>query len=310
MDKISNNSNKNDLINLLDVLKIIWGKKYFIASVTTVFAIFSVNYAVNLPNIYTSTSVLKPAGQSESSGSMLGSYSALAGLAGINLSDNSVSKPKEAIERIQSLDFFTNYIKPNINLHDLMAVSYWIPEENILIYDESQFDGIKNKWVRDVSFPLKQIPSNQEAHKIFIENLSIKENIDGFVTISISHQSPYIAKEWTDLVIKNINLSMLEADKLLSLKAIDFLNDRSKTIVLKELKSAVSQLLKAQMQTLMMASISENYAFEVISSAVASEIKSSPNRALICILGTMFGFILALISSLLFVFYQSKPKIF
>ena len=53
MDKISNNTNKNDLNNLLDVLKIIWGKKYFIASVTTLFAIFSVNYATNLPNIYT-----------------------------------------------------------------------------------------------------------------------------------------------------------------------------------------------------------------------------------------------------------------
>ena len=51
-----------------------------------------------------------------------GSYSAIAGMAGINLSSGTENKSLEAIERIKSLDFFANYFLPSIKLEDIYAV--------------------------------------------------------------------------------------------------------------------------------------------------------------------------------------------
>tara|TARA_B100001287_G_C22577890_1_gene479526 strand:+ start:50 stop:988 length:939 start_codon:yes stop_codon:yes gene_type:complete len=302
----SNDLNSYDHIDLNELFFILWNKKLLILLATSIFAILSINYSLRLPNIYTSEALLAPSNQSESMNSTLASYSALAGLAGVSLPTGSASKSQEAIERMQSLDFFSNYFLPKINLQDLMAVSTWVPETNSLNYDASLFDQKSNKWVRSVSFPKTTVPSNQEAHKIFMNIFSFSEDSSsGFVSIAIDHQSPYIAKKWVEIIIKNINESMREADKNLSIEAINFLNERAKVTRLTDLKDAISQLLESQMQTLMMASVAEGYVFKTISSPVVSEEKSAPSRSLICILGTIFGFFMGIILALAIHFYKN-----
>ena len=78
-----------------------------------------------------------------------------------------------------------------------MAVKKWIPEENILKYDENLFNPDTKVWKRDVSYPRKIIPSNQEAYEeVYEKILSVSMNKNtGFVAISISHKSPIIAKK-------------------------------------------------------------------------------------------------------------------
>ena len=49
------------------------------------------------------------------------------------------------------------------------------------------------------------------------------------------------------------------------------------------------------MQTLMLASSNEDYIFKTINSPIVPEEKSGPNRAFICIVGTLFGFIFSII---------------
>lgn len=301
----SNDLNSYADIDLYEFFFILWNKKLLITLVTLIFSILSINYSLRLPNIYKSEALLAPSNQSESMSSALTSYSALAGLAGVSIPSGSASKSKEAIERMKSLDFFSNYFLPKINLQDLMAVSKWVPETNALNYDAALFDQKSNKWVRTASFPKNIVPSNQEAHKIFMSILSFSEDSSsGYVTVAINHQSPYIAKEWVEIIIKNINESMREVDKNLSIEAINFLNQRAKVTRLNDLKGAISELLESQMQTMMMASVAEEYVFKTISSPVVPEEKSAPNRSLICILGSIFGFFVGSILVLVTHFYK------
>jgi uncharacterized protein involved in exopolysaccharide biosynthesis len=52
----------DDAIDLKSLFKIIWDKKIFFASLTSAAAILSVIYALSLPNIYTSSTLLAPKG--------------------------------------------------------------------------------------------------------------------------------------------------------------------------------------------------------------------------------------------------------
>lgn len=285
-----------DEIDLIKLFAIIWNKKLLITLITSIAAVLSVLYALSLPNIYTSNSVLAPTVKDESLSSKLGAYSGLASLAGINVPSNNDSKSIEAIRRIKSFDFFSNHFLPSIQLKNLLAVDEWVQFGNKIIYKKELYDNEKNNWVREVSYPQSKIPSNQEAFKAYKSILSITtEDESGFVSISIDHKSPIIAKKWLDIIIKKINESMREIDINEAENSINFLNNQSKLTSIQSIKTAVAKLQESQMQTLMMASSNEEYIFKIIESPIVSEKKSSPNRAVICIMGTIFGAFFSLI---------------
>lgn len=75
-----------DEISLLDLLIVLAKHKIMILSVTMVAALISIAYALNLPNIYTSTTKILPPQQSQSSaGALLSQLGGLAGAAGGSL---------------------------------------------------------------------------------------------------------------------------------------------------------------------------------------------------------------------------------
>ena len=100
-----NFQDKNDGMNLLDLILVLWNRKILISSISTFAAIFSVLFALSLPNIYTSKAILTPTGSDNSLSSKLGAFSGLAGLAGVSLPGDSGDKTEEAMARIRSYDF-------------------------------------------------------------------------------------------------------------------------------------------------------------------------------------------------------------
>ena len=125
----------------------------------------------------------------------------------------------------------------------------------------------------------------------YLKILSVSQDTKtSFITISIKHHSPSIAKRWVDLIERNINISMREADMELSKNSIDFLNSKIAETNLKELKDSISKLLESQIETLMVASVDEKYVFKTISSAIIPEERSEPNRFLLVLLGLVIGF--------------------
>jgi LPS O-antigen subunit length determinant protein (WzzB/FepE family) len=284
-------NNNNNYIELGDIPSLFSKNKIFISSIIILFLLFSISYALLLPNIYVSKVLLAPVTQEDSLTSKYKNYSGLAGLAGINLPTENASKSVEAIKRIQSYDFFTNYFLPNIKLENLLAVKKWNPEENIIIYDNSLYNSDSNKWVRKASYPRKVQPSNQEAYEEgYLKVLNIYEDQDnGFVTISVSHQSPQVARKWVEIIVNQINESMREIDKKNAQNAIDFLSLTSTYTNIEPIKDAIALLMEGQMQTLLLASSDKYYIYKIIDSPIIPEMPSSPSRLLIVILGTILG---------------------
>ena len=290
------NNHYDDAVDLKEILQILFNKKILIGFLTLFFAVVSVFAAISMSDVYKSSSLLAPTSQDESLSSSLGGLSSLAGIAGVSLPAGSISDSQIAVKRIESFEFFSKNFLPSIKLEDLMAEKKWIPQENKLIYDKDIFDESSNKWVRKVSYPKKTIPSSQEAFKEFKKALSINQDEEtGLVYLSIEHISPHVAKEWMDVIIYNINECMREIDKEDAQNSINFLSDSIKTTNSQSIKLVFSKLMESQMQTLMLASSNEDYIFKTINSPIVPEEKSGPNRAFICIVGTLFGFIFSII---------------
>ena len=301
------NSLSPDEIDFKQLFIQLWSRKKLILLTTLVFSIISIILALITPNEYQAKTLLAPTNSETSLTSKLGAYSSLASLSGINLPAESASKSDEAVERIQSFEFFSKHFLPFVKLEDIFAVKSWNAKDNKIKYDSSLFDDEKKVWVRDVSFPKQATPSEQEAYEKFKNNVNVNVNkTNSFVTLSVKHKSPYVAKDWLDIIIYNINESMRLEDIELSKSYIDFLNESQNSTNVQSLREVASQLLESQMQTLMLASSNEAYIFKIIDSPVVPEEKFSPNRPLIVIIGTIFG----VIFSIFFVFLQDLRRTF
>ena len=301
MQEIYTNEHPNDFdneISLLELLYVLLDGRWIIISVTAFVSIIGVIYSLLLPNIYESKALLVPVNSSSSISGALGGYSALAGFAGINLpSADDQGNSQKAMQKINSLSFFENNILTNIYLPDLMAVKSWDPKTNTVAFDEDIYNTNTNTWIRDFSYPGKQIPSAQESFKEFkTKHLTLNEDKkSGFSTLTIKHQSPFIAKQWAELVVNEVNSFYRQKDKLESEKAVSYLNKQISVTGLSEIKQVLAQLLQEEIKKLTLIEANQFYVFDYIDPPAVMELKSAPKRAIICILCALLGGMLSIV---------------
>lgn len=279
-------------VSIYEIIKELWAHKFLIISITVIFSVISVLYSLSLNNIYRSEAIVTLT--TESKGSDMSQYQGLAAMAGINLpTSQKEDKSKLAIANMKSREFFYLLMQEQDFLINLMAAKKFDHPNKKIIYDEEIFDINKYKWIRDFSFPQLQIPSLQEAHKYFLSDIfNINQDKETqFITLSISHLSPIFAKETLDMIIRNINETSRMKDLSESDKAMGYLElQLTKTNVL-NISDSINELIEFHTYRQMKAQTSEDYLLKVIDQPYIPEYKSGPQRALICILGFLLGFI-------------------
>ncbi len=315
MEETNNTLHSNDLneeINLRELISVLFQGKWIIVCITAFASIFGVIYSLYLPNVYTSKALLVPVNSSSGISGSLGGLSGLAGIAGINLSSGSdEGDSAKALEKIKSLSFFENNILTNIFLPDLMAVKSWNSETNTITYDESIYNSESNTWVKDDSISDQKIPSAQKSYRVFLmQHLGVSEDKkSGFITLSIQHQSPFIAKQWTELVIDEVNAFYRQKAKSESEKGVSFLNKEISKTGLSEIKQALAQLLQEETKNLTLIEANESYVFEYIDPPAVMERKSAPKRSIICILSSFLGGILSILIVLIRHYFFNKKAL-
>ena len=284
---LNNNEELGDEIDVKALFKRILNGKRLIISSTVLFSIIAVVYSLTLSNIYQSTALLSPVGEQSSSNQSLNNIGGLASLAGISISSASGLNSTKAITKITTLSFFEENILPNIFLPDLMAVRTWDEDSNSVIYDSS-YNVQTGKW--------NNIPHPQKSYKAFKGKLQVSEDYETkFLTISVKHESPHIAKEWTELVVNQINDSFRAKDKREAESAMNFLNTQMALTSYTEIKQVVAQILKQKMQQLTLIEANKFYVFSYLDQPAVARNKIEPSRTSICILGTLLGFMLGVL---------------
>jgi uncharacterized protein involved in exopolysaccharide biosynthesis len=291
-------SAQDDEIDLRELLSVIWQGKWLIIAITAVFAIGSVIFAINQPNIYKSEALLAPADSEQSGGglgALAGQFGGLASMAGINLSGGGgVDKTQMAIEVMKSRQFTSDFIQNHNILPDLMAAKKWNIADNSISYNEGLYSAADNKWLREVQLPFKPEPSTQEAYKVFSSIIAVNSAKDtGMVTVSVEHLSPQVAQQWVSWLVADINNEMKQRDVAEASRSKAFLQTQIQQTNVADIRTILYKLIEEQTKTIMFAEVRDEYVFKTIDPALVPEQKAKPKRALICVLGTMLGGMLA-----------------
>lgn len=257
-------------------------------------AILSLNYAISLPNIYSAEAVLVPSKQADrGSGSSLGaSGSNIAELVGLSGSSSS-DRTSKSLKILESKDFFSNYYNDFYYLSRLYAVDSYDKSTNKIIFDRKKIDVEKKQWIAGKK------PTFEAAHTNFLGVLSIDyDRLDGFITLTMDHQSPEFAKTWLETIILDLNNLVKSIETVEAQNSSDYLvNQLSDNDVL-QLNSIFSAMLIEAYETLMLSEISDQFALSYIDKPRVPQRKSKPSRAFVSIFLFIIG--VSLISIFLF----------
>ncbi|EKZ8659991.1 LPS O-antigen length regulator [Vibrio alginolyticus] len=283
----------DDEIDLRELFKALWKGKLTIIATTFAFAVGSVLYALSLPNIYKADALLAPAESSGGGGlsKMAGQLGGLAALAGVNLGASESSQTDLAVQVMKSRQFIEAFIDKHDLLVPLMAAKDWDLANNKLILDEELYNPNSREWLREPNGLRGSTPTAQEAFEVFNkEVLSISQDKEsGLYTVSVKYYSPYIAQQWVNWLIEDINKVMRERTIAETSQNLAYLNTQLQKTSVADMQSTFYKLIEEQTKSLMLAEVQEEFVFKVVDPAVVPELKDAPKRALICVLGTLFG---------------------
>jgi LPS O-antigen subunit length determinant protein (WzzB/FepE family) len=291
LNKNSNTIFSNNEVDLMMLFRIMSKQKILFIFLITLSLIFSVFFALSLPNKYQS-SVLLTVSQEDSIESSLSQYGSLAGLAGISL-PSQTNNSSLALEVIKSRIFVEKFIENNNLLIPLLGAKSWDMSTNNLIIDDQLYDNNKKIWVRDVDYPKTSKPSFHEAYDFWITDVFsyVENKKDGFITINVKHFSPFLTKEWSDLLINDLNDYMREIDVSEAELSIEYLQNEINNTNSEELKKLFYQLIQRKIEKKMLAYSKTEYILRIIDPPIAPENKYSPQRSIIVILGFLIGII-------------------
>ena len=292
--------NNDDEIDLRELWNVIWQGKWIIIATTTVFAIAAAIYALSLPNIYKSTATLIPTTGEEQSGAaaLAARFGGLASMAGVSLGGSGIDKTKIAIETLKSREFLSEFINRHQLTPYIFAAKSWDAANNRIVYNNEVYNPETKIWAWESKSQWKKEsqPSDQEAISALLKNISISHNEkSSLVNISVSHLSPFVAQQWVQWLINDINQHMRMQDITEANKSIGYLTKKLEETSLAEMQKIFYELIEAQTKTKMLAEIRDQYVLKVIDVPTVPELKDKPKRAIICVVSILLGGILGVI---------------
>ena len=309
---MENNSQTNDQydeIDLRELLGVLWANKIKIIGVTAVFAVVSVIYALSVPNQYKASALLAPA-QQQSGGlsGALGQLGGLASLAGVSIGGGESSEAQVAQEIMKSWSFIEGFIADNDLAVEVYAAEGWSRESNQLKFDNDVYAVKTKTWlVENDNIGRLGPPTSWQLFEKFSEMLAVSEDKkSGLISVSIEYYSPQIAKQWLDLYILSINKHMQARQVVKVSNNIEYLEAQIEKTSITEMQEVFYTIIEEQIKSQVLAEASPDYAFVAVSPSMVPEKKSQPKRALICILGTLLGGILSVLTVLVLRFAR-KP---
>ena len=285
-----------DEVDLRELISVVWKEKIAIIVATGVVALSSIFISLSLTNYYTSEAVVIARDQQDTP---LSEFSGLASLAGVNL-DNAGSSLFIMMAIIESREFVKHLITFDDVLPSIMAAKSYDASSQELYFDPEVYDSETKTWTREVPVNRALEPSYLEAHKEYLEMISmVKDKLTGHISIGVEHVSPVFAKEFLTLIIQEANNLNRDIDIESSSKALTYLTAELSQTPQLEVKKSISKLIEHQFETRMMASIHDDYVLIPLEPPFIPERKSGPIRSLIVILSTLVAGLVSVMTVLI-----------
>lgn len=265
----------------------------FLVGLTVVSTIATTMFTLAQPNSYTSTAVLIPSVQDSSS--KMGGLSALAGLAGVDLGGGKMSPDEGYKILLENKPFLYDLIKKyhlEIPLSSEADQNYHFALNNRTLYDtKKSFFGSPQPLLQDPEEKLFRL-SEQLSKTIVIAG----DKKAGTITISAVHSDPQVAKTLVDIFIKEASAQLMKTDMADLDKKLTYYQNEVNQISDATVKTQVSQLMTALIQTKVQAQASQYYNVKMITPPSVAYVKdkTGPKRGLIIAVAAITSLILGI----------------
>jgi len=282
-----------DEISLFDIWRILVRYKWMILVLTLVSVLASTLFAVLMTPVYRAEVLIAPVTERDNNSrfaAQLDEFGGLAALAGINTERG--GKKNEAIATLKSRMFTEQFIKD---------------EKLLPVLFQEKWDEENQRW-GDVD--PDDIPTMGDAYELFDEELRriSEDRKTGLVVLSIEWEDPDEAARWANELVRRVNVLLRKKAVRESESAINYVQEQLKQTSVVELQQVLHRLIESEMKEIILAKISEEFAFRVIDPAVAAEEAFKPNMALLLLLGAMLGILGSVILALFLTFLQTQRE--
>jgi uncharacterized protein involved in exopolysaccharide biosynthesis len=250
--------------DFISMWRVGWANKYLIGAVTLVCVLVALVLAFTATPTYRAEAAIIQVSNKSMNGasSLANQFGGLASLVGVNLG-GATGAGKEADGLLKSRMLCEEFVKR----YDLRPVLY------------------KNA---------KNPPSLWFAVRQFqLGVLTIKDDKrSGLTLVAINWTDPIVAARWANEFVALAN-EMLRLRAVSESKAsIAYLNDQIAHTNVVEIQRVMYSLIENETKDLMLASVKPEYAFAVVDPAVPPEVRASPRRTLMVLLGIALGLVL------------------
>lgn len=268
-------------VGLRDLVELLWRTRWIIVGATLACAVIAAIAAALSDKMYRAVVVVAPVTENQGEaglgalGGLASQFGGLASLAGLSIGGD--TKKWESLGVLQSRALVQKYLADN----NLLPVLY-----------EDKWDAGSNRW--RVSNP-KKVPTLWLASMRFNKKIRqvSTDSKTGLVTMTITWRDPQQAAKWANDLIRLAN-DYLRAQAIEeSERNIAYLNEQGAKTNIVEAKQAIYSILRTQINKVMLARGTDQYAFKVIDPAAPPERPSSLGVILSAALGALAGLLLA-----------------
>lgn len=268
----------SDEIDIAAILRAVWNRKIWIILATTVVTGLAIAYALLATQWYHAETVLM-ARESPSSGglaSQLGRLGGLADIAGIALTQGSKQEP---LGVLRSAGFARRFISQN----DLVPV---LSDEIGAMWGDATVDPDR-KLAKTVELFRKSVLAIGEDKKT------------GLITVGIEWKDPVMAAAWANKIPRQLNDEIRRRAIDQSRRNIEFLEQQLARTQTVSLQQALGRIIESEMQKLMLAEGTNDYALVVIDDAQPPHKRSRPQRVLLVIGMFLIGLLGSVLAAIL-----------
>ena len=230
----------------------LWSGRWVVIGVASVFAAVSIAYALLATEWYQAEVVVSPADKRGGS-SALGNLGGLASLAGISLGGLSAGGSQEPLAVLKS----KGYARQFITEHNLMP----------LLFTQG---GMFDDKVRSVD----------------------QDRRTGLVTVTVTWTDPALAAKWANDYVRGLNERLRDEAIREAERNLAYLNKEIATTPVVAAQQSLGRVVESEMQKMLLARGSDDYAYKVIDPATQPNRRYSPRRSLIVIISTAIGGVL------------------
>ena len=270
---------KSDL-SIIDLFALALRYKFLVIGLTFLGAVAGVAIGMAQDPVYRSEALLSAVEKpNDRSAGLAGLAQQVGGLAGaINLGGTGSNKDV-AIAVLRSRAFIINFIRER-------------EIEKILFADILAPDG--ESWLNENG----RGPTDSDIFELFTRQVfAVREdNKTGLISVSVEWFDPALAADWANDIVAQINTQLRDRARDRAQNSIEYLESESTRVSHADTQRAIFNLIAQQINEIMLANVTEEYAFEVIDPAVVSDSDDyvKPRKVFLLATGIIAGFLLAI----------------